>query len=108
MFWKIYSWFVFVVLVLDIGLRIFVSYSFLETYLPVHTFLVALFIACICLLGLFGYVYKKKIFFSGFWKAFLVIAVISQLYDIYSDIQFTYGMDPDDFDLWDAIKRIKF
>lgn len=68
MFWKIYFWFIFIVLVLDIALRVFYSYSFLNAHHQIYTYFVTLFLALICLLGLFGYVFKKKIFFSAFWK----------------------------------------
>ncbi len=78
MLWKIYFWFMTILLVANWASAIFSDYNFWAIYEVVPNGL--------ALVGLFSFTFKKKIFRPNFWKFVFVFSIVSEIVSGYIEL----------------------
>ena len=81
------------VIVIEFAMRLYVSSQFAsELYFSIRN-QVELLIAIISFIGMYGFIYKKRILSHIFWMIFFVLLVLYDCWDIYLDAQFNNKLD---------------
>lgn len=76
--WKIFFW---VMMSLQLMLMVSTFIDPIEDKIPIDHF-IDFVIYPITILGIFGFAYNKRLITSGFWKNWIVIAIITDIYSI--------------------------
>ena len=82
-FWKIYFFLMIVIMAIEFAMRLYFSHVLLFSIRNQ----VELLITLISFVGIYGFIYKKKIISNIFWIVFFVLVVSYSIWDIYLDVQ---------------------
>ena len=100
-FWKIYFFLMIGIMAIEFVMRLYFSSWFMnELYLSICN-QGELLIALISLVGMYGFIYKKKIISNIFWIVFFILVALYSIWDIYLDVQLNsklnnmYPTEPD-------------
>jgi hypothetical protein len=89
--WKTYFYLMIIVMGIEFYMRFQVSMQF-ERHFSARNQLEFV-LSIISFIGLYGYIYKKKIINKGFWAALFVLIVAYQVWDAYQNYQFSHALN---------------